>query len=287
LAPRLGELLFVDDHLLEAAAVDDADLVRAKTPGRRGTVHGRVAAAINDHALADLDRQPAVRALEEEDAGNDAGEIVSGNARRVGLESARGDQDGVVLVAKLRQHDVATDIGGEPKLDVVADDAVQVAIDDLPWQPERRHARERRAAGLVQRVKDGAVEAQFRQLRRRSETGAAGADDRHLAPRRAEHRRGRLAVRLAVVAHVLVVPFRQEPLHVPDRQWFVDLFAAAGRFARRGADRAADGGHGIGVERELPGFFELAGGGEVQVAPAVRLDRTGFLAGNVLLIPLR
>src|ERR671937_1550830 len=105
--------------------------------------------------------------------------------------------------------------------------------------------------------------------------------------RRTEDRRRRLPVRLAVVADVLVGPLGQEPLHVADREGLVDFLAPARGLARRGAHRPADRRHRVGIERELPGFLELTRRGEIEVAAAVRLDRTRFLTGDVLLIPLR
>ena len=186
---------------------------------------------------------------------------------------------------QLAERHVTTDVGRKPKLDVLVDDAGDVAVDDLARQTEWRHAREGGPAGLVERVVNGHAEAELRQVARRRKTGAPRADDRDCAARRTEHRRRRLGVGVPVIADVLVSPVGEELLDVADRERLIDLFAPAGRLARRGAHGSADRGHRIRVERELPALFELACRGEVQISPAVGLHGARFLAGDVLLVP--
>ena len=56
-------------------------------------------------------------------------------------------------------------------------------------------------------------------------------------------------------------PLADVPLEPSDRDRLVDRTPTARDLARRGAYGAADRGHRIGVEGELPALFELAGGG--------------------------
>src|SRR5438046_4416742 len=117
-----------------------------------------------------------------------------------------------------------------------------------------------------------------------TQTGTPLASVSDCAARRTEHRRWLLGVGVSVIADVLVSPAGEQLLHVADRQRLIDLFAPAGRLARRGAHGSADRGHRIRVERELPALFELAGRREVQISPAVGLHGARFLAGDVLLV---
>src|SRR6185503_18622439 len=66
LALGLGELLFVDDHLVATAAVDDRDVIGAEPPRGRGAVHRGVATAEDHDILPDLHRPTAICALEED-----------------------------------------------------------------------------------------------------------------------------------------------------------------------------------------------------------------------------
>ncbi len=186
---------------------------------------------------------------------------------------------------KLAERHVAADEGREPEVDVLVDDAGDIAVDHLARETERRHARERGPAGLIERVVHGDAEAELREVARRREAGAARTNHGDLAARRSEDRRGRLGVSAAVDGDVLVRPVGEELLHVADREGLIDLLPPACRLAWRGADRSADRSHGIRVERELPAFFELASGREVQITAAVRLHRAGFLARDVFLVP--
>src|SRR6266568_3770902 len=147
-----------------SAADDDVHMLGTQTPRRGGAVHRRIARAEDDHAFAHLDRATAVGALEEDDAGHHALGLFAGDTDVVRLEAARGDEHGVVLVVQLAERHVTTDVSGQLELDVLVDDAGDVAVDDLARQTERRHACEGRPAGLVERVVDGHAEAELRQV---------------------------------------------------------------------------------------------------------------------------
>ena len=108
--------------------------------------------------------------------------------------------------------------------------------------------------------------------------GGARADDRHalLARRDLGH-----DVRDARG----LVPLDEEPLHRPDRERPVDVATAAGPLARRRADVGAHRGDRVRVARQDVALLEPPLGGEVEVAAAVRPDRTRFLALDVALEP--
>src|SRR5207245_2216092 len=218
---------------------------------------------------------------------HDALRVLALEPEVVRLEAPRRDEDRVVLVVQLAERHVPADIRRQAQLDVLVDDARDVAVDDLARQAERRDTGERGAAGLFEGVEHRDAHAELGEIARCRQARAARADDRDLAARRTEHRRRRLRVAAPVDLHVLMGPIGEELLHVADRERLVDLFAPARRLARRGADGATDRRHGDWIESELPALFELTGRGKVEVAAAVRLHGAGFLARNVVLIPSR
>ena len=81
------------------------------------------------------------------------------------------------------------------------------------------------------------------------------------------------------------MPLDEEPLHGPDGQRAIDVAAAAGTLARGGADVRAHRRDRVRIARQDVALLEPPLGGEVQVATAVRPDRTRFLALDVALEP--
>ena len=203
---RLAELLFVHDHLVAAPSIDDVDILGAQAPRGRRAVHRGVATTQDDDPLPHFHGAAAIRALEEHDPGHDALAVLTGDPDVRRLEAAGGHEHRVEALVQLAHLDVAADVGRHLQLDVLVHDPGDVAVDDLARQAERGHARERGPAGLVQRVVHGDAEAELREIARRGEAGAAGADDRDLLRGWPVDGRGRLAVRLAVHRHVLVRP---------------------------------------------------------------------------------
>ena len=145
-------------------------------------------------------------------------------------------------------------------------------------QPEGGHAHEHRAAGHGQLVEDGHLVAGDGELAGHGQAGRPGADD-------GDGRVARGDERHLVGDARLRVPLHEEALHGPDGQRPVDVAAATGALARRRADVRAHGRHGVGLPREDVALLEATLGREVQVAAAVRADRTGFLALDVALQP--
>ena len=129
-----------------------------------------------------------------------------------------------------------------------------------------------------QAVEDGDLVALGRELARDREAGRPGADDRDaLGPGRDLGHHVGDARRL--------VPLDEEPLHRADRERPVDVAAAAGPLAGRGADVRAHRRDRVRLARQDVALLEPPLGGEVQVAATVRPDRARFLALDVALEP--
>ena len=159
-------------------------------------------------------------------------------------------------------------------------DEPDVHLDRLAREAEGGHADEHRAAAVRQAVEDGHLVALGRELAGDRDAGRSGPDDRDAlgAWRDLGHDVGDARC---------LVPLDEEALHRADRQRPVDVAAAAGAFARGGTDVRAHRGDRVRVARQDVALLEPALGGEVEVAAAVRPDRTRFLAFDVALEPGR
>ncbi len=145
-------------------------------------------------------------------------------------------------------------------------------------RPEGRHADQHRAARVRQAVEDRALVTLRREFPRDREAGRSRADDRDpLGTRRDLGHDVGDAGRL--------VPLDEEALHRADGQRAVDVAAPAGALAGSRADVRAHRRDRVRLTREDVPLFEAALGGEVQIAAAIRPDRTGFLALDIALQP--
>ncbi len=274
----LAQLLLVDDELGAGAPVDDRHVLGAVTEARPRAVHRGVATADDHDVRADLERLAEVGLLHEVDAVLDAVELRPGDVERDRVHRAAGDGDAVEVALELVEGDVGADgrVVHEPDAEPL--DEPDVHLDRLARQAERRHADQHRPAGVGQAVEDGDLVALGRELAGDGETGRAGTDDRDPLVARRD------------VGHDVgdprgLVPLDQEALHRADRQRPVDVAAAAGPFAGRGADVRAHRRDRVRVARQDVALLEPALGGQVEVAAAVRPDRTRFLAFDVALEP--
>ncbi len=157
-------------------------------------------------------------------------------------------------------------------------DQADIHLDGFAWQTERGHADEHRAAAVRQAVEHRALVALHGKLARDRESGWTCADDRD--PFRAGRDLGH-DVRDARG----LVPLDEEALHRPDRERTIDVAAAAGALAGCRTDVRAHGRDRVRLARQDVPLLEPALGREVQVAAAIRPDRTGFLALDVALQP--
>ena len=274
----LAQLLLVDDELGAGAAVGDGHVLGAVAEARARAVHRGVAAADDDHVLADRERLAEVGHLHVVDAVLDAVEVAAGHVQRHGVHRAGADGDGVELLHQLLEGDVTADADAVPEPDAQPLDELEVHLDGFARETEGGDADEHRAAAVGQLVEDGDLVAGRGQLARDGDAGGSGADDRDRGVARRD------------LGHVVgdaarLVPLDEEALHGADRQRPVDVAAAAGALARRRADVGAHRRDRIGLARQDVALFEAALGGKVQVAATVRADGARFLALDVALEP--
>ena len=228
--------------------------------------------------MADLDRLAEVRLLHEVDAVLDAVEVGARDVEGDRVHRAGGDRDPVEVALELVEGDVGADRRVEDERDAEALDEPDVHLDRFARQAERRHADEHRPAAVREAVEDRDLVALGRELARDRDPGRPRTDDRDplLARRDLGHDVGDARG---------LVPLDEEALHRPDRQRAIDVAAAAGPLARRGADVRAHRGDRVRFARQDVALLEPALGGEVEVAAAVRPDRARFLAFDVALEP--
>ena len=158
-------------------------------------------------------------------------------------------------------------------------DPVDVELDHVARQPERRHADQAGPAARRQRLVDIDLVAVGRELLGHRQPGRSGTDDAHALARRRRHD--------DVVRHVVaVVPVDQEALHGADAERLVDIGSAAGLLAGGAAHVAADRGDRVRVAGQDVALLEASLRGEHQVAAAIRVDRAAFLALDIALQPV-
>ena len=220
-----------------------------------------------------------VRLLHEVDAVVDALEVGARDVERDRVHRAGGDRDRVVVALELVERDVLADRRVEDGTSTPSRSTSRTSISIA--------SRGRRNAGTPMSIvpppygrlsKTVTWKPFIASSRATAMPGRAGADDRDpLGARRDLGHDVGDARRL--------VPLHEEPLHRPDRERPVDVAAAAGPLARRGADVRAHRRDRVRLARQDVALLEPAFGGEVQVAAAVRPDRAGFLALDVALEP--
>ena len=247
-------------HLLEARAHHHVDLLAAEPARRAAAVHGGVAAAEHDHALADLGGVAERHRVQPVDADVDvlgrflaAGNVEVAPARRAGADEHR-------VPAFGQQRLQAVDAGAAAELDAEIEDVAAFLVDHAVGQTEFRNLRADHAAGFGIAVEHDAMVTERRQIARHRQRGGAGADQRHalavLARRRLRH----------ALAHVVFV-IGGDALQAADRHRLVlDAHAPARRLARAVAGAAEDSrkhvrfpidhvGVGITPLRDQPNVF--------------------------------
>ena len=187
---------------------------------------------------------------------------------------------GVEVALQLLERDVLADDRVVDERHAEPLDEPHVHLDGLSRQAEGGDADEHRAAAVRQAVEHRALVALHRELAGDGHTGRAGTDDRD--PLLA---RGDLGHHVGDARRL--VPLYEEALHRPDRQRAIDVTAPAGPLARRRAHVRAHRRDRVGLAGQDVALFEAAFGGEVEIAPAVRPDRTSFLTFDVALQPGR
>ena len=296
------DLLGARGELVVRAAVDDPRLRRAEPPRGPDRVHGHVAAADHDDALAMQDRRVGVGVpgAHQVDPGEvlvgaqHALQVLAGHVHEDRQPGADGDEDRVELFAQLGQGVGLADDGVRLDLDAVGDEAVDLGLDDGLRQAELRDAVDQHAAGGVERLEDRDVVADPGELAGRGEPGRARADDRD--PLAGLRRPG-----VAELLGVVLRPVGDEALEVPDGDRLARLGAQADLLAL-GLLRADPPGHarqGVVVEERLGRRAQVAVAQERDEARDVDRDRAavdavllgalqaalGFLPGDLEHVP--
>ena len=168
-------------HLLEARAHDDFHVLAADALGSAAAVHGGVAAAQDDHALADLGGVAEGHRREPVDADVDVLRplLPPGNIQISSAGGAGADEDGVVAFGEQRFHAVDFSL---LELRAEVEDVADLLVDHLHRQAEARDLGPDHAAGAVVLVEHGDVVAERREVARHGERGGAGADAGDAAP---------------------------------------------------------------------------------------------------------
>ena len=152
--------------------------VAAEAARGAAAIHGGVAAAEHDHALADLVGVAERDVGEPVDADMDVGGgfLAAGNVEVAAARRAGADEDRVEALAEQLLH--AVDVLAAAELDAEVEDVAALLVDHAVGQAELRNLRADHAAGALVAVEHDAFIAERREVARDRERGGAGADQR-------------------------------------------------------------------------------------------------------------
>ena len=265
-------------HVLEPAAIDDADLLGAGAHARAGAVHGDVAAADDRDLLAgEIGNLPVADAAQKVDRRAHSHGVGPLQAQLFTNMGADGDVDGVVSGGD-GAHLLAAHACLVAHLDVgQAADGAHVLVEAGAGEAVGRDAVAHHAACLLLFFENGDVVPHEGQKVGAGEARGAGADDGYLAAGvNAGGRHGDLVGRELVDG---------ELLDAADVDGGVDERAAAPRLAGVLAHQRAGGGKGVVLADVRDGAGVVALRGErdvarhVDVRGAHRLARHGLAHG--------
>src|SRR5262245_2387502 len=213
-------------HLLEAGAHDDLDVLAAETARGAAAIHGGVAAAEHDDALADLVDVAKRDGGEPVDADVNVGGgfLAAGNLKLASARRARANEDCVPAFRQQRLE--AVDALAAHEFDAEPEDIIALLVDDALRQTEARDLGADHAARLRILVEHHAAVAERCEIARDRQRGGAAAYERNALA--VGYRR---SLRQATADVVLVVG--GDPLEAADRnRILLDATAPAGRLAR-------------------------------------------------------
>ena len=274
LEDRLVKLFLAGRNFLRSAAVDDLHVLDAGHAQRRAAgVHGNVAAAHNDHLLGQCRAFACIDATQEAHAVDHVLAGLAGDAHGLAPPRADGHQHRRVALLEFIQRHVLAQRHAAMQVNAraVLEQALHVLGNDVGRQAEARNTPHHHAAGLVHHLVDVHFEARFGQVLRGSEAGGARTDDANRLLAGDLHRR-QVVVVAELVHHVA--------LEVADGQGAIAFGAAAGGFAGRVADAAADRGEGVRRGDGLEGLGELLFPDIADVGGGVGADGARHLAGG-------
>ena len=165
-------------HLLEAGAHDHLHVFAAEPARGAAAIHGGVAAAEHDHALADLVDVAERDRGEPVDADMDVlGRFLAArNFKLAPARRARTDEDRVEILREQRLH--AVDAAAPDELDAEVEDIVALLVDHRVGQAELRDLRAHHAARLRVLIEHDAVISERREVAGDGERGRSAADER-------------------------------------------------------------------------------------------------------------
>ncbi len=221
---------------------------KADTPRHGRHVHGRIAAADDQHALGAVFQAAFVERLKELDAADAVGRFLRARhvQRRTGL-CAETDEHRAEFLLKLLHGDVHTNLHAPAHLDAQIEHTPDLAVQHVARHTIAGNAVAHHAAQFGARLEDGAGVAHTAQLIGAGEAGDAAAHQGDPLARRRAGRMQRQPVFERVVADMM--------LHRIDADEALDLVAVTAVLAQRRTDAAHDGGKRIGLGDALEGVF--------------------------------
>ena len=269
--------------LEEAArlARHDLDVPGAEPERGAAAIHGGVADADDEHALADRVDVLEGDGLEPGDADVDPVRFrTAGQAQFLPLRRAGPDEDRVKAAAG-EQLAHAGHRRAEPEVRAHVHDVADLLVENLRRQPECGDVRAHQAAGRRELLEDHHLVADRQQVVRDSERRRARADAGD--PLAVALRRRPRQARRDVVAQV-----RRDALQAADRdRLFLDPPAPAGRLARPVADTPEDAREDVRLAVDDVGVRVAALGDQPDVLGHVRVRGTSPLAIHHLVVVIR
>src|SRR5262249_36692829 len=268
-------------HLLEAGAHHDLDVLAAEPARRAAAVHGGVAAAQHDHALADLVDVAERHAGEPVDADMDVGGrlLAAGNVEIATARRAAPDEHRVPTLRQQRFE--AIDAFAATELDAEIEDVIAFLVDDGLGQTKARDLRADHATRLRILVEHDAMIAEGGEIPRDRKRGGAAAHERNALAVLDRRRLGQaLANILLEVGGDAFQPTNSDGL-------ILHAHAAAGGLARPVAGAAENSGKHVGFPVDHVGVAVAASGDHPDVFGNGRVRRTGPLAVHDLVEVVR
>ena len=176
LLERLLDLARVGGHVVDLAAVEHRHLLRAEAQGGAGRVEGGAAAADDDDVPADLDLPAEVHLAQERHAVIDAVLVLAGHLDLVRELRAGGDVDRLVA---LRSSSNFTSLPTSTSVWIFTPTCsiIRISLARISRETVLGDARDEHSARDGQRLVDGHVVAEARQVVPAGQARGAGADD--------------------------------------------------------------------------------------------------------------
>ncbi len=258
---------------LAPAARHDLHVLAAQAARRPAAVHGRVADADDQDALADLvdvaERHPGQPVDADVDAV--ARLVPSGKVQLLAARRAGADEHGVERGLAVEQALEAHHRRAVTNLDATIEDHRDLLVQHLARQAERRHVRAHQPARLGVTLEDHDLVAQRREIVRHRQRGRPGADAGDAFPVLFRGNRGKEAA--DIVAQV-----GRDTLQPADRdRLLIDARPPACRLAGAIAGASEDSRKHVAVAVQQIRFGVLPLGDQPDVLRHIRVGRTGPL----------